>query len=194
MSAWATGSGGGPAVPRPCVDEVDGQVITEAEAARLAAEFEAEMDEDAEADAAPIAAAADDAAAAAPDAATAVLDAEVWVDGGHNVSAGLALAKHFADYEAGSIDLIIGMLANKDPSAIITPLHEKLASVTVVPVPDHDSHTVADYPDVDAPVSEVANIFDALQKQKPAHGKTVLIAGSLYLAGEVLRANEQVPD
>ena len=121
-------------------------------------------------------------------------DAEVWVDGGHNVSAGLALAKHFADYEAGSIDLIIGMLANKDPSAIITPLHEKLASVTVVPVPDHDSHTVADYPDVDAPVSEVANIFDALQKQKPAHGKTVLIAGSLYLAGEVLRANEQVPD
>ena len=121
-------------------------------------------------------------------------DAEVWVDGGHNVSAGLALAKHFADYAAGSIDLVIGMLANKDPAAIITPLHEKLASVTVVPVPDHESHALADYPQADAPASEATDISAALQSLAPKAGKTVLIAGSLYLAGEVLKLNEQVPD
>ncbi|MEQ8742757.1 bifunctional folylpolyglutamate synthase/dihydrofolate synthase [Parasphingorhabdus sp.] len=121
-------------------------------------------------------------------------DAEIWVDGGHNVSAGLALAKHFADYAAGSIDLVIGMLSNKDPAAIITPLHEKLASVTVVPVPGHDSHALGDYPKVDAPVSQASDITAALRSVTLGSGKTVLIAGSLYLAGEVLKANEQVPD
>ncbi|WP_417596318.1 bifunctional folylpolyglutamate synthase/dihydrofolate synthase [Parasphingorhabdus sp.] len=121
-------------------------------------------------------------------------DAEIWVDGGHNISAGLALAKHFADYEAGSINLVIGMMANKEASAIITPLHEKLASVTVIPVPGHDSHALDDYPDPDAPVTEATDIADALQSLSVGTGKTVLIAGSLYLAGEVLKANEQVPD
>ena len=121
-------------------------------------------------------------------------DAEVWVDGGHNVSAGLALAKHFADYAAGSIDLVIGMLSNKDPAAIITPLHEKLASVTVIPVPAHDSHALGDFPKVNAPVSEASDIRTALQSISLETGKTVLIAGSLYLAGDVLKENEQIPD
>jgi len=121
-------------------------------------------------------------------------DAEVWVDGGHNVSAGLALAKHFADYEAGSIDLLIGMLANKDPAAIIAPLHEKLASVTVIPVPGHESHALGDYPDAAAPMAKADDMDSALRSLKIAPGKTVLIAGSLYLAGDVLKANEQVPD
>ncbi|WP_373491294.1 folylpolyglutamate synthase/dihydrofolate synthase family protein, partial [Parasphingorhabdus sp.] len=85
-------------------------------------------------------------------------DVETWVDGGHNVSAGLALAKYFADYAAGSINLVIGMLANKDPAAIITPLQEKLASVTVIPVPGHESHALGDYPQVDAPVTEASDI------------------------------------
>ena len=121
-------------------------------------------------------------------------DAEIWVDGGHNVSAGLALAKHFADYAAGSIDLVIGMLENKDPAAIITPLHEKLASVTVIPVPGHECHALEDYPPADAPMAEAADISAALRALTPGPGKTVLIAGSLYLAGEVLKLNEQVPD
>ena len=121
-------------------------------------------------------------------------DAEVWVDGGHNVSAGLALAKHFADYAAGSIDLVIGMLSNKDPAAIVAPLHEKLASVTVIPVPDHESHAPVDYPVADAPVSQASDISAALRALTLGPARTVLIAGSLYLAGAVLKLNEQVPD
>ncbi|QJB67963.1 bifunctional folylpolyglutamate synthase/dihydrofolate synthase [Parasphingorhabdus halotolerans] len=121
-------------------------------------------------------------------------DAEVWVDGGHNVSAGLALAKHFADYEAGSIDLIIGMLANKDPSAIVEPLKEKLSSVTVVPVANHESHDAGAFANHGENLSEQPEVASALKALKISKNATVLIAGSLYLAGEVLRANEQVPD
>ncbi|MEO9600512.1 bifunctional folylpolyglutamate synthase/dihydrofolate synthase [Parasphingorhabdus sp.] len=121
-------------------------------------------------------------------------DADIWIDGGHNVSAGLALAKQFADHEAGSIDLVIGMLSNKDPAALIAPLNEKLASVTVIPVPGHESHGLGDYPKVDTPVTEADNVSAALKALSPGAGQTVLIAGSLYLAGNVLQANEQVPD
>lgn len=121
-------------------------------------------------------------------------DADIWLDGGHNVSAGLALAKHFAEYPAGSIDLVIGMLANKDAAAIVGPLHEKLASMTVIPVPGHESRQLSDYPVVAAPTRTANDIIEALRQQAPAQDKTVLIAGSLYLAGEVLRLNHQVPD
>jgi len=121
-------------------------------------------------------------------------DVEVWVDGGHNVSAGLALAKYFADYAAGSIDLVIGMLSNKDPDAIIVPLQEKLASVTVIPVPGHESHALGDYPQADAPMKQASDIQAALRSLPSGPDKTVLVAGSLYLAGEVLKLNEQVPD
>jgi dihydrofolate synthase/folylpolyglutamate synthase len=121
-------------------------------------------------------------------------DAEIWIDGGHNVSAGLALAKYFADHEAGSIDLVVGMLSNKDPSAIITPLKDKLASLTVVPVPGHESHGLEDYPAVEAAITEASDVMAALKAISLGAGKTVLIVGSLYLAGAVLKANEQVPD
>ena len=86
------------------------------------------------------------------------------------------------------------MLSNKDAAAIITPLHEKLASVTVIPVPGHESHALGDYPDADAPMTEASGIKSALESLSLGAGKTVLIAGSLYLVGDVLKANEQVPD
>ncbi|MEO0440718.1 MAG: bifunctional folylpolyglutamate synthase/dihydrofolate synthase [Pseudomonadota bacterium] len=121
-------------------------------------------------------------------------DAEIWVDGGHNVSAGLALAKHFADHEAGSIHLIIGMLANKNVSAILSPLKDKLASVTVVPVAGHDSHPASAFSEFRGQLSESADTAEALERLKVDANATVLISGSLYLAGDVLRANHQVPD
>jgi dihydrofolate synthase / folylpolyglutamate synthase len=85
------------------------------------------------------------------------------------------------------------MLANKDPAAILVPLKDKLLSVSVVPAPGHDAHapedfashtalSVARYPDVATALSAI-----------PSNGD-VLIAGSLYLAGEVLRLNRELPD
>ena len=121
-------------------------------------------------------------------------DARIWIDGGHNVSAGLALAHYFAGHVDGSIDLVIGMLSNKDSAAIITPLKEKLASLTVVPVPGHESHGLGDYPAVDVSKAEASDVRAALKSLSLGAGKTVLIVGSLYLAGAVLKANDQIPD
>lgn len=116
---------------------------------------------------------------------------KVWLDGGHNADAGLAIARHFA--EAPPLHLITGMLANKDPAAIVAPLKGKLLSLSVVPAPGHDAHRPEDIaPHADLPVRPFPDVEAAL-RALPADGD-VLIAGSLYLAGEVLRLNLEFPD
>jgi len=112
---------------------------------------------------------------------------EIWLDGGHNPDAGAMLGAHFAGQR---IHLIIGMLANKVPSAIIAPMRGSLASITAVPVPTHEHHPAAAF---GGDVAEAPDVPTALTRM-PCDGLSVLIAGSLYLAGEVLRLNGELPD
>jgi dihydrofolate synthase/folylpolyglutamate synthase len=115
----------------------------------------------------------------------------VWLDGGHNPDAGAAIARHFADKP--KFHLITGMLANKDPSAILAPLADRLLSLSVVPAPGHDAHRPEDFaPFTALPVRAYAHVADALAALPPQGD--VLIAGSLYLAGDVLKRNHEAPD
>jgi dihydrofolate synthase/folylpolyglutamate synthase len=116
---------------------------------------------------------------------------EIWLDGAHNVDAGLALARHFAG-DARRVHLVTGMLANKDPAAIIAPLAERLAGITAVPVPGHEHHGAAAF---GPGARQAACVEEALRALvlDPAR-EIVLIAGSLYLAGEVLSANGEPPE
>lgn len=116
---------------------------------------------------------------------------EVWLDGAHNGDAGLQLARHFAS-EPRRIHLIAGMLANKHPEAILDPLRDRLASLTVVPVPGHEHHDAAAFGSEARYATDVEAALRALTVD-PARD-IVLIAGSLYLAGEVLRANGELPE
>ncbi|PZT89388.1 MAG: bifunctional folylpolyglutamate synthase/dihydrofolate synthase [Citromicrobium sp.] len=111
---------------------------------------------------------------------------EIWLDGGHNPSAGAILGRQFAGKR---LHLVIGMLEAKDPAALVEPLSQSIASITVVPVPGHDWHPAARFgPDAQA-TDDVPSALAAL----PNDGLPVLVAGSLYLAGEVLRLNGQAP-
>jgi len=114
-------------------------------------------------------------------------DREVWLDGGHNPSAGAALAQHFQNRR---FHLIIGMLANKDPAALTAPLAANAASVSAVPVPTHEWHPAGAFGPNAVAYPDVPGALAAL----PQDGLPVLIAGSLYLAGEVLRLNGELPD
>ncbi len=117
---------------------------------------------------------------------------EVWLDGGHNADAGQAIGRHFAGLagESGRLHLIIGMLANRDPQAIIAPLGERLASLTAVPIHGSDAHGPEGY---SARAGWADSLAEALQAL-PDDRLPVLIAGSLYLAGQVLKANGEAPD
>ena len=148
---------------------------------------------------------------------------KIWLDGGHNPDAGLAIARFFfgganvarvlrqAQYErtldealtpahpepvegrAQHIHLIIGMLSAKNPAAIIAPLRGKLLSLSVVPAPGHEAHAPKAFAaHSDLAVRSFGSVPEALSALPP--GGDVLIAGSLYLAGEVLRLNRELPD
>ena len=112
---------------------------------------------------------------------------EVWLDGGHNADAGLAIGRHFARQP---VHLVIGMLANRYPAAILEPLGTRLLSVTAVPIEGSDSHGAEAY---GADATWADSVEQAL-RGLPGDGAPVLIAGSLYLAGKVLAANGEVPD
>ena len=112
---------------------------------------------------------------------------EVWLDGGHNPSAGAALAQHFQDRR---FHLIIGMLANKDPAALTGPLAANAATIAAVPVPTHEWHPAEAFGPSAVAYADVPAALAAL----PQDGLPVLIAGSLYLSGEVLRLNGELPD
>jgi dihydrofolate synthase / folylpolyglutamate synthase len=114
---------------------------------------------------------------------------EFWLDGGHNADAGAALAKHFSPDDR--LHLVIGMLANKDPSAIIGPLGKRIISIFAVPVEGHEHHDADAFGPDAMGKCDVETAVSAISLEPNAK---VLIAGSLYLAGEVLKANNQIPD
>ncbi|MFO6429335.1 bifunctional folylpolyglutamate synthase/dihydrofolate synthase [Erythrobacter sp. W302b] len=111
---------------------------------------------------------------------------EVWLDGGHNPQAGAMLGKHFAGQR---LHLVIGMIEGKDPASLIGSLAPSLISITAVPVPGHDWHPVEAFGTEARPAPDVPSALALI----PDDGLPILIAGSLYLAGEVLRLNNQVP-
>ena len=108
----------------------------------------------------------------------------IWIDGAHNEAAARVLADDLATHPR---HLILGILANKDADGIVARLAPHALSLTFVDVPGHASHDAkalaARWGGCAAP-----DLTSALT-DSPA-----LIAGSLYLAGEALRLNGEMPD
>lgn len=114
-----------------------------------------------------------------------VRNRSVWLDGGHNASAGKAIA----DALDGPLHLVLGMLDNKDPNSLIEPFGDRIRSLRVVPVPGHDAHPASAF-GTNAVAAE--NLEQAV-RSLPDDGFPILVAGSLYLAGEALRQNAEIP-
>ncbi len=114
-------------------------------------------------------------------------DREVWLDGGHNPQAGAMIGAHF---EGQRLHLVIGMIEGKAPDSLIGPLDGSLESITAVPVPGHEWHPCSAFGPQARPAPDVPSALAII----PDDGLPILIAGSLYLAGEVLRLNDELPD
>ena len=120
------------------------------------------------------------------------------LDGGHNPDAGAAIANALKDSEP--VHVIIGMLKNKDAIGFLKPFAGKIVSVHAVPIPGHEHHDPKDLclwvqEQLDVKQAEpVDNVMTAMQRLSDRAAPTnVLICGSLYLAGEVLRLNVETP-
>ncbi|MDR6263363.1 dihydrofolate synthase/folylpolyglutamate synthase [Roseobacter sp. N2S] len=120
---------------------------------------------------------------------------EVWLDGGHNPAAGSALAEALARLPNRPLHMITGMLNTKDVTGYLRPLAQSAVSLHGVSIPG-ESATLSAQETVDAALSvgmdaHVADSVSAaiadITARDPA--ARILICGSLYLAGRILRDN-----
>jgi dihydrofolate synthase / folylpolyglutamate synthase len=121
--------------------------------------------------------------------------AELWLDGGHNPAAGVALAEALGRLPPRPLHLVTGMLRTKDVAGFLRPLAERAASLTAVAIPG-EAATLPAEATVEAaravglpaePAADVAAAIAAIVAREP--DCRILICGSLYLAGRVLREN-----
>ncbi len=121
--------------------------------------------------------------------------AELWLDGGHNPAAGVALASVLRGLPHRPTHLICGMLNTKDVRGYLAPLAVEAASLTGISIPGEKNtlsggETASAAQSVGLSAAEAETVMQALDHiltQDP-HAR-VLICGSLYLAGAVLREN-----
>jgi dihydrofolate synthase/folylpolyglutamate synthase len=122
-------------------------------------------------------------------------EAELWLDGGHNPHAAIAIAALLADMPARPTHLICGMLNTKDVTGYMAPLAQVAQSLHAVSIPGQaatlpatQTAAAATRAGFDAHVADsVADAMAAITAQAPQ--ARILICGSLYLAGEILREN-----
>ncbi|GHC53301.1 bifunctional folylpolyglutamate synthase/dihydrofolate synthase [Neogemmobacter tilapiae] len=120
---------------------------------------------------------------------------ELWLDGGHNPAGGEAIAATLARMPKRETFAICGMLNTKDVTGYMRPLAPHLAGLTAVSIPGEKNTLPAEATREAAlaagivadTADSVADALQAIAARNP--GARVLICGSLYLAGSVLREN-----
>ena len=121
--------------------------------------------------------------------------AELWLDGGHNPAAGEALAETLAAMPRRATHLVVGMLNTKDIGGYLRPLAAHAASLTAVSIPGEANTLSAEETEAAAHAAGLVattapSVLEAVQRIVAADaGARVLICGSLYLAGSILREN-----
>ncbi|WP_375455257.1 bifunctional folylpolyglutamate synthase/dihydrofolate synthase [uncultured Methylobacterium sp.] len=131
-------------------------------------------------------------------------DAELWLDGGHNIDGGRILATALADLSERSdvpLVLIVGLLGTKDAEGFLRHFVGLARALIAVPIagqmaarPAEEVAGIATQVGLSARVAPsieaaLAAVSDIAFERPPR----ILICGSLYLAGAVLTANGTPP-
>ena len=121
----------------------------------------------------------------------------IWLDGCHNEAAAQTIVDFFERWLRGKrgLHLITGILANKDARGLLAHFEGIATHLTAVAVGGHDCHSPQDLAAIGATYGLKSAVAKTVEAALSRIGtEPVLIIGSLYLAGEVLRANGQLPD
>ena len=120
-------------------------------------------------------------------------DNRLFFDGGHNKNAANSLAKWLESLNK-DVHLILGMMKDKDHQEFVNSFKNKIKSLTLIDIPNQDGtiskedfkSKIQDY------ISEI-KLADSIEQSiilnSNSSAQVILIAGSLYLAGEVLNLN-----
>ncbi|MCY4408026.1 MAG: bifunctional folylpolyglutamate synthase/dihydrofolate synthase [Rhodospirillaceae bacterium] len=118
---------------------------------------------------------------------------ELWIDGGHNEAAAMALARVAESWADRPLDLVVGMLNTRPPEDYLRPLAPFVRRLAAVAIPDQSASRAA------VEVDSVARSLGMNSETDTSVGAAVtrlsagaanpgriLVCGSLYLVGSVL--------
>jgi dihydrofolate synthase / folylpolyglutamate synthase len=120
---------------------------------------------------------------------------ELWLDGGHNPAGGEAVAATLARMPRRETYLVCGMLNTKDVSGYMRPLAPQVTKLHAVSIPGEKNTLPAEVTRdaaraIGIEAVAASSVADALADIAATSPEArVLICGSLYLAGTVLRDN-----
>lgn len=127
--------------------------------------------------------------------------ADIWIDGGHNPGAAAVVAGAMADLDervSRPLYLIVAMGANKDAAGFFKQFQGLARRVIAIPMPEgHEGHEpralAALASDVGIAAGIAANAADGIAQALTDAGTDepprILITGSLYLIGDILKDN-----
>ena len=123
-------------------------------------------------------------------------DQSIWLDGAHNAHGAKALAAALPEIHDGQWTVICGALNTRDPSEFLAPISSIAGHVYTLTIPDQPASLTANELaasalSIELAASPVGSIQEAL-----THADTnqpVIICGSLYLAGHILKENKTLP-
>lgn len=126
---------------------------------------------------------------------------ELWLDGGHNAAGAQVLAQALKDMDRARpapLVMICGMMASKDAANFFAPFQDMARHVFTVPIPGEPgalpARALAGFPKARGMETSIArSVPSALQRAAHFPGARIVICGSLYLAGAVLRQNKTPP-
>jgi len=120
---------------------------------------------------------------------------EFWLDGGHNPACAESLVESLSRLPKRDTYLVCGMLNTKDASGYMTPLARAVNRLVAVPIPEEEnglapSRLAAFAGAAGLAAQEAATVEEAVhQCLRMSPEARILICGSLYLAGHVLRSH-----
>jgi dihydrofolate synthase/folylpolyglutamate synthase len=121
---------------------------------------------------------------------------ELWLDGGHNPAGGAAVAATLARMPKKPTHLVLGMLNTKDIAGYLRPVAAEARTLTAVSIPGEANTLSAEETQAAAAKAGIAadtaeSVLSAVSRIAATDpGARILICGSLYLAGGVLREND----
>lgn len=121
--------------------------------------------------------------------------AELWLDGGHNPAAGAALSAALDTLPPRPLHIVCGMLKTKDIAGYLRHFVDRAETLTAISIPGETATLSAEETALAARAvgltAQAAPDLGTALDQIIAHDPNVriLICGSLYLAGHVLREN-----
>ncbi len=119
---------------------------------------------------------------------------EIWLDGGHNIHAAEMLKDNFEKWRDKKLFMIFGMVGGKKPEEFLKNLVQYITFLQIIPIQNHKSiyqeEIISIFKNKNLSIQNTKCVNEALENIKKKYsGGRIIICGSLYLAGEILKQN-----